>query len=34
MSQKEIDVLYGIVKKQNPALYDDYKKVREHVEDY
>ena len=28
------DVLYGIVKKQNPALYDDYKKVREHIEDY
>ncbi len=28
------DVLYGIVKEQNPALYEDYQKVREHIEDY
>jgi hypothetical protein len=28
------DVLYGIVNKQNPALYEDYQKVREHINDY
>jgi len=28
------DVLYNLVKEQNPALYEDYQKVREHVEDY
>lgn len=28
------DVLYGIVNKQNPTLYEDYQKVREHTEDY
>jgi hypothetical protein len=28
------DALYGIVKEQNPALYEDYQKVREHIEDY
>ena len=28
------DVLYNLVKEQNPALYEDYQKVREHIEDY
>ena len=28
------DVLYGIVNNENPTLYEDYQKVREHVEDY
>lgn len=28
------DILYGIVKGQHPTLYDDYQKVREHIEDY
>ncbi|MDF2590530.1 MAG: hypothetical protein K0S41_4373 [Anaerocolumna sp.] len=28
------DALYGIVKEQNSMLYEDYLKVREHVEDY
>lgn len=28
------DVLYVIANNENPTLYEDYKKVREHVEDY
>ena len=28
------DILYGIVKEQHPILYEDYQKVREHIEDY